>query len=200
MRPAFADDHLPRRPFYEKDKRSSVRNGIYFPTVQYELRIDQDHLTNEKVQNTVRQTYTLLTKFFSSHNITICHGTIDSRQGLQITSFPILKLPTLITKYSWQMLVNIGYRLLVQIDQQFRDDLFYRVCVYLSRRFTLELFVNLSEKLHDAVIESKRKREDSTFGLINSLDLRSNTETYVPSVTLTPTTIRIKPFKLCRTN
>ncbi|CAF3687177.1 unnamed protein product [Rotaria sp. Silwood1] len=213
MRPAFEDGHLPRRPFYEKDKRSSVPNGIYFPTVQYELRIDQDHLTNEKAQNTVRQTYSLLTKFFSSHNITICHGTIDSRQGLQINSFSILKLPTLIMKYSWQMLVNIGYRLLVQIDQQFcdklrqlskekhnADDLFYRVCVYLSRLFTLEPFVNLSEKLHDAVIESKRKREDATFGLINSLDLQSNTETYVPSVTLTPTTIRIKPFKLCRTN
>ncbi|CAF4284171.1 unnamed protein product, partial [Rotaria sordida] len=66
-------------------------------------------------------------------------------------------------QYSWQMLVNIGYRLQVQMDQQFRndlhqlsrekrnaDDLFYRVSVYLSRLFTLEPFVNLSEKLHDA--------------------------------------------------
>ncbi|CAF1566266.1 unnamed protein product [Rotaria sp. Silwood1] len=213
IRPSFGDGRLPRRPSYEKDKRSSIRNGIYFPTVQFELRIDSDHLTNEKAQNTVRQTYTLLTKFFSSHNITICHGTIDSHPGPQINSFPILKLPTLIMKYSWEMLVNIGYRLLVQIDQKFRDDLdqlskeernaddlFYRVCVYLSRLFTLEPFVNLSEKLHDAVIESKRKRADATFGLINSLDLKENTETYVPSVTLTPTTIRIKPFKLCRTN
>ncbi|CAF4014709.1 unnamed protein product, partial [Rotaria sordida] len=213
MRPAFSDDRLPQRFSYEKDKRLSIRNGPYFPTVQFEVRIDPDHLTNEKAQNTVRQTYKLLTNFFTSHNIAICHGMIDSRQGSQVDSFPTLKLPTLIMKYSWQMLVNIGYRLQIQMDQQFcddiyqlsreprnADDLFYRVCVYLSRLFTLEPFVNLSEKLRDAVIESKRKREESTFGLINSLDSQTNTETYVPSVTLTPTTIRIKPLKLCRTN
>ncbi|CAF3873328.1 unnamed protein product [Rotaria sordida] len=213
MRPAFSDDRLPQRFSYEKDKRLSIRNGLYFPTVQFEVRIDPDHLTNEKAQNTVRQTYKLLTNFFTSHNIAICHGMIDSRQGSQVNSFPTLKLPTLIMKYSWQMLVNIGYRLQIQMDQQFcddiyqlsreprnADDLFYRVCVYLSRLFTLEPFVNLSEKLRDAVIESKRKREESTFGLINSLDSQTNTETYVPSVTLTPTTIRIKPLKLCRTN
>ncbi|CAF0781157.1 unnamed protein product [Rotaria sordida] len=213
MRPAFADDRLPQRSSYEKDKRSGIRNGIYFPTVQFELRIDPNHIANEKAQNTIRHTYKLLTNFFTLHNITICHGMIDSRQGPQVNSFPTLNLPTLIMQYSWQMLVNIGYRLQVQMDQQFcddlyqlsrekrnADDLFYRVCVYLSRLFTLEPFVNLSEKLHDAVIESKRKREESTFGLINSLDSQTNTETYVPSVTLTPTTIRIKPLKLCRTN
>ncbi|CAF2725687.1 unnamed protein product [Rotaria sp. Silwood2] len=213
MRPAFADDQLPQRFSYEKDKRSSIRNGLYFPTVQFELRIDPDHLTKENAQKTVRQTYKLLTNFFTSHNISICHGMIDARQGPQVNSFPTLKLPTLIMQYSWQMLLNIGYRLQVQMDQQFRDDLcqlsrekinaddlFYRVCVYLSRLFTLEPFVNLSEKLYDAVIESKRKREESAFGLINSLDSECNTETYVPSVALTPTTIRIKPLKLCRTN
>jgi hypothetical protein len=111
------------------------------------------------------------------------------------------------------MLQNIGYRLQNQIDDRFcddlcllsrerynADDLFYRVCVYLWRLFTLEPFVNLSNKLHDAVTESKRKRDDAAFGLINSLKSQNNTETYVPSVTLTPTTIRIKPLKLCRTN
>ena len=111
------------------------------------------------------------------------------------------------------MLVNIGYRLQVQIDDRFHhdlnvlskekwnvDDLFYRVCVYLSRLFALEPFVNLSDKLHDAVMESKRKREESAFGLINSLNSQCNTEAYIPSVTLTPTTVRIKPLKLCRGN
>jgi hypothetical protein len=111
------------------------------------------------------------------------------------------------------MLLSIGYRFQIQIDDQFcddlcllsrerknADDLFYRVCVYLSRLFTLEPFVNLSNELHDAIKESKRKRDDSSFGLINSLKSQNNTETYVPSVTLTPTTIRIKSLKLCRTN
>ncbi|CAF1158600.1 unnamed protein product [Rotaria sordida] len=213
IRPIFKDKQQSQRPSYEKDKRSSTRNGIYFPTVQFELRIDPNHIANEKAQNTIQHTYKLLTNFFTSHNIIICHGALDSRQGLQVNLFPTLKLPTLIMQYSWQMLMNIGYRLQVQIDQQFcnglyalsreernADDLFYRVCVYLSRLFTLEPFVNLSEKLHDAIIESKRKREDCTFGLISSLNTQVNTETYVPSVTLTPTTIRIKPLKLCRTN
>jgi hypothetical protein len=213
MRPAFADDRIPQRPSYEKDKRISVRNGIYFPTVQFELRINPSHLTNEKAQSTVRQTYKLLVEFFTSHNITVCYGTINSSQGPIANSFPIIELPSCIMRYSWQMLQNIGYRLQNQIDDRFcddlcllsrerynADDLFYRVCVYLWRLFTLEPFVNLSNKLHDAVTESKRKRDDAAFGLINSLKSQNNTETYVPSVTLTPTTIRIKPLKLCRTN
>ncbi|CAF3343678.1 unnamed protein product [Rotaria sp. Silwood2] len=213
LRPSFTDNQSSRRPKYEKYKRSSVQNGVYFSTVQFELRIDPDHLTNENAQNTVRQTYKLLTEFFSSRNITICHAEINALQGPEVNPFPTLRLPTLIMKYAWQMLINIGYRLQIQIDQQFcnnlcqlsrekdnADDLFYRVCVYLSRLFALEPFVNLSDKLHDAVTESKRKRDDSAFGLISSLDVQSNTETYVPSITLTPTAFRIKPLKLCRTN
>ncbi|CAF4988909.1 unnamed protein product, partial [Rotaria sp. Silwood1] len=198
---------------YEKDKRSNNRKGIYFPTVQFELRIDRNNLMNKEVPNRVGETYNELTTFFTLHNITVCHGAIKSCQGPEITSFLPMQFDKLIMQYSWEMLTNIGYRLQVQIDKQFRDslrllseekddadDLFYRVCVYLSRLFTLEPFVNLSEKLHNAIIESKRKRENSIFGLINSLNQTSNTETYVPSVTLTPTTIRIKPLKLCRTN
>jgi hypothetical protein len=213
FRPSFGDHRLRQRPSYEKDKRLSVRNGIYFPTVQFELRIDPGRLAYEKSQNTVRQTFKLLVEFFTSRNITVCYGMVNSCQGPSIDSFPIINLPTLIMRYSWQMLVNVGYRLQVQMDDRFRDDLrllsvekhnaddlFYRVCVYLSRLFTLEPFVNFSSELHDAVKESKRKREDSAFGLISSLDTKCDKQAYIPSVTLTPTTIRIKPLKLCRTN
>jgi hypothetical protein len=215
-RPSFADDRSQQRPScvsYEKYKRLGIRNGIYFPTVQFELRINPDHSTNEKAQNTVRQTYKLLVEVFNSHNITVCYGTINSRQGPIADSFPNIQLPSRIMRYSWQMLQSIGYRFQIQIDDQFcddlcllsrerdnADDLFYRVCVYLSRLFTLKPFLNLSNELHDAVTESKRKRADSSFELINSLKSQNNTETYVPSVTLTPTTIRVKPLKLCRTN
>jgi hypothetical protein len=214
VRPSFGNgNRLPQRRSYEKDKRLCVRNGIYFATVQFELRIDSGRLPYEKSQNTVRQTFKLLVEFFTSRNITVCYGMVNSRQGPSIDSFPTINLPTLIMRYSWQMLVNVGYRLQVQMDDRFRDelrllsvekhnadDLFYRVCVYLSRLFTLEPFVNLSSELHDAVKESKRKREDSAFGLISSLNIQDNKQAYIPSVTLTPTTIRIKPFKLCRTN
>ena len=210
--PVFTNYSSPQSS-YEKDKRSSIRDGIYFPTVQFELRIDPNQTTDRKAQSTVQQTYKSLIEFFMTHNITICYGAIKVHQGREINSLPLIKLPTFIMNYSYQMLMNIGYRLQLQVDEQFleglsylsreelnADDLFYRVCVYLSRLFSLEPFVNLSDKLHEAVTESKRKREDCTFGLISSLNTQSNTETYVPSITLTPTTIRIKPLKLCRTN
>ncbi|CAF2129332.1 unnamed protein product [Rotaria magnacalcarata] len=215
MRPSITvDNRVTQRVSYEKYKRIGIRNGgIYFPTVQFELRIDPNQLANEQARNAVQRTYHVLIQFFTSHHIKVCYGRVNSNPGPRIDLLPTLKLPSLIMKYSWQMLLNIGYRLQVQIDHRFchdisllsrekwnADDLFYRVCVYLWRLFTLEPFVNLSEKLNDAIEESKRKRENSTFGLINSLNCEHNTETYVPSVTLTPTLIRIKPLKLCRTN
>jgi hypothetical protein len=116
-------------------------------------------------------------------------------------------------RYSWQMLSIVGYRLQLQIDQEFRrnlfdlhgreknaDELFYRVCVYLSRMFSLKPFVNINEELQHAITESKRKRDDAAYGLIRKVDIKEDNEAYIPSVTLTPTTIRIKPLKLCRTN
>ncbi|CAM4951787.1 unnamed protein product [Rotaria socialis] len=213
IRPLLVAAPVRQRPSYDKYKRIGTREGIHFPTVQFEFRIDPNQLANEQARNAVQRTYNVLIQFFTSHHIKICYGRINSNPGPQIDLLSTLKLPSLIMKYSWQMLLNIGYRLQVQIDHQFcddlsllsrekwnADDLFYRVCVYLWRLFTLEPFVNLTEKLNEAIAESKRKRENSTFGLINSLNCEYNTETYVPSVTLTPTLIRIKPLKLCRTN
>jgi hypothetical protein len=116
-------------------------------------------------------------------------------------------------KYSWQMLSTNGYRLQLQIDDDFRqrlfeihrkeknaDELFYRVCVYLSRIFSLKPFLNINQELEHAIDESKRKRDQSAYGLVRKLDFQGDNEVYVPSVTITPTTIRVKPLKLCRTN
>ena len=213
MRPAFTSNQFPGKVSYEKDKRVDMRNAVYFSAVQFELRIDPGRLSKEKTQNMVRKTLKLLIEFFTLHKITICYGTINSLVGPPVDPFPIMNLSTLIMRYSWQMLVNIGYRFQVQMDDRFRtdlkslsneqdnpDDLFYCVCVYLSRLFTLEPFVNFSDELYVAIKESKRKRSAGAYGMISSLKSTRETETYVPSVTITPTTIRLKPLKLCRTN
>jgi hypothetical protein len=205
---------------YEHYKRNGVRGGCYFPTVQFSLRINPFRLTNNgprNIQNQIQNTLSLFIDFFLAHNITVCYGKINSNVGP--TPYLFLQpstpnFPSLIMKYSWQMLSSVGYRLQLQIDQgnfvqklmklseekNNPDELFYRVCVYLSRIFSLKPFVNICDELDHAINESKRKRSDSAYGLISKIEIQEGNEAYIPSVTLTPTTIRIKPLKLCRTN
>ncbi len=209
-----------RQIFYEHGHRIGVHAGCYFPTVQFSLRIDQFRLTNKNtryVQNQQKKLLSLFIEFFLAHKITVCYGKINSDVGPRPYLFFQPKLPhfpSLIMKYSWQMLSSVGYRLQLQIDQanflqelyklsQERnnpDELFYRVCVYLSRIFSLKPFINISQELKHAITESRRKQTESSYGLIRKIDVQGDNDAYIPSVTLTPTTIRIKPLKLCRTN
>ncbi|CAF5229972.1 unnamed protein product, partial [Rotaria magnacalcarata] len=49
------DNRVTQRVSYEKYKRIGIRNGgIYFPTVQFELRIDPNQLANEQARNAVQ--------------------------------------------------------------------------------------------------------------------------------------------------
>jgi hypothetical protein len=209
-----------RRNNYGHYHRIGVSAGCYFPTVQFSLRCDQFRLVNnggQNIQQQIKQTLSLFIEFFLAHKISVCYGKINSDIGptphlfFQPTTPPF---PSLIMKYSWQMLSTVGYRLQIQIGQgdflrvltrlskeeHNPDELFYRVCVYLSRILSLKPFVNINDELEHAITESKRKRSDSAYGLISKIDIEERNEAYIPSVTLTPTTIRIKPLKLCRTN
>lgn len=193
--------------------------GCYFSIIQFGVHIDSDRVERNNIQNTqtqIKQTLITLIEFFRKHNISICYGKINADEGpkpflyfLQI----LPNFPTLITKYSWQMLSVNGYRLQIRLNQQFIDHLYglcesgmqsdilvYRICVYLSRIFSLKPFVNINQELHHAIDESRRKQKNVVYGIERQLDSTDVNETYVPAITITPTTIRVKPLKLCKTN
>ncbi|CAF4102022.1 unnamed protein product [Rotaria sordida] len=214
------DSRQQRRFNYEHYKRIGVNAGCYFPTIQFSIHHDPLRLINNtipNIKNRIKQIVALLIEFFLSHQITVCYGNIDSNIGSKPYLFfqeEIPNFPSLIMKYSWQMLSSVGYRLQIQIDKENfieklhklseeehnPDELFYRVCVYLSRIFSLKPFVNINKELQHAIIQSQQKRDDCAYGLISKIDIEEINEAYIPSVSLTPTTIRIKPLKLCRTN
>jgi hypothetical protein len=209
-----------RRTYFEHYHRIGVYGGCYFSTIQFSLRVNPLHLTKNTardIQMRIKQILSLLIDFFLAHKITVCYGKINSHIGPDPHLFfgpKIPHFPSLIMKYSWQMLSIIGYRLQLQINEQRfldelnklsdtkenPDELFYRVCVYLSRIFSQKPFVNIIDELQHAISESKQKRDASAYGLMRKIDIDEENDAYIPSVTLTPTTIRIKPLRLCRTN
>ena len=199
--------------------RIGERGGCYFPTIQFSVHINAPTaLRNDgkSVQDRMKQTLSLFIEFFLAHRIAVCYGKINSDPGPEPHLFfqpNIPDFPSLIMKYSWQMLSINGYRLQLQIDRQFQnalfdihrkeqnpEELFYRVCVYLSRICSLKPFLDINQELQHAIDESKRKRDHAAYGLVRKLDFEGTNAVYVPSVTITPTTIRVKPLKLCRTN
>ena len=221
--PIFSNNNQPspwQRTDYEYYHRVGAHPpGCYFSTVQFSLRVNNPlRLTNNtrSLEKEVRRTLSLLIQFFLAHRVTVCYGKIKAEPGPQPHLFfqqNIPDFPSLIMKYSWQILSTNGYRLQLKVDPEFRqtlyeihrtdenpDELFYRVCVYLSRICSLRPFLDLNHELQHAIAESKRKRDQSAYGLVRKLDFDGDNEVYVPSVTLTPTTIRVKPLKLCRTN
>ncbi|CAM4932198.1 unnamed protein product [Rotaria socialis] len=208
--------HEPRQNQKYNFERIGVKSGCYFSTIQFSmhrnpLRIDKN------INNRIKQIFASLMEFFVSQRITVCYGNIVPKPG----PIPYLffqpqtpDFPSLIMRYSWQMLSIVGYRLQIQIanssfiaelhrlseEPHNPDELFYRVCVYLSRILSLKPFVSINQELQHAITESRQKRNNCAYGLISKIDIKVENEAYIPSVTLTPTTIRIKPLKLCRTN
>ncbi|CAF0731356.1 unnamed protein product [Adineta steineri] len=219
LRQTTSEPRQSQRKFYDKYCRIGFHSGCYFSTIQFSLRIDRSRLAQRNAQTIemrIKQILSSLIEFFIAHNLTVCFGKINSLEGSNPYLFfkpNIPNFPSLIMKYSWQILSTVGYRLQLQIDEEFLqklfqlskikenpDELFYRVCVYLSRIFSLKPFVNIINELEHAVDQSQQKRDASAYGLIRKIDINGKNEAYIPSVTLTPTTIRIKPLKLCRTN
>jgi hypothetical protein len=82
------------------------------------------------------------------------------------------------------------------------DDRFYRLCLYLHRRSSEYFFLDLDNEIVIGIEEydtkyqrlKQRKCEMRTFSQLTSATA------YIPSVVLTPTTIKIRPLKLCKLN
>ncbi|CAF3706902.1 unnamed protein product [Rotaria sp. Silwood1] len=92
------------------------------------------------------------------------------------------------------------------------DDRFYRLCLYLHRRSSEYFFLDLDKEIEIGIKEYKDKYERSKKNknkyesskkkkseIITFNQLTTSTA-YIPSVVLTPTTIKIRPLKLCKLN
>ncbi|CAF1489284.1 unnamed protein product, partial [Didymodactylos carnosus] len=80
------------------------------------------------------------------------------------------------------------------------DDSFYRVSLYLWRYSTSNHYFNPLDELKHASKEYDRKLAESQYEMISTINISSKKYTHVPNVTITPTTIQIKPLKFCQTN
>ena len=205
-----------RHPF----ERASRPLGSYFSDVQFSLRYASSSSNNrsdqQQAKSPIQLTLSSLITFFLSQKISVCYGNITEHQGPDPCLFlhvdrPIF--PSLLMNYAWEMLSIVGYRLQTRINSPFikrlvqlsrekhkADEWFYLTCVYLSRIFSRKPFADVNTELIQAIAALKQKEDNCSYNLTSSLESDDQNWVYVPSVTITPTTIRVKPLKYCRTN
>ncbi|UJR29064.1 hypothetical protein I4U23_010278 [Adineta vaga] len=159
--------------------------------------------------NEIKSVFSQFLSFFQRNYIAITYGSIQTSPGLILRP---LKPPfsSFIKNYAWSILVSLGYRFQQRVTPLFTakmytiedDEDFYHTCIHLWRRTKEHLFVDLYEELIDYLSRQARIRaeERQTFLSKPTIKRPPKNYQYVPSVTLTPTTIVIKPLKLCKTN
>jgi hypothetical protein len=200
--------------------RIGASQGSYFPTVRFHLRCCSNTLLKNDVDNPsmkeIHSVLSLLSELCLLRRIKVCYGRFHVYPGPAPCFFlhaDMCPFPTLLMKYAWHMLTSIGYRLQILIDQDFIDrfiqlseepptpeNLFYAVCVYLTRMLVLKPFGSINAVLNHAIEDSRKKFSASTFSLTSKTYSENNDYAYIPAVTLTPTTLKVRPLKLCRTN
>lgn len=203
---------------YDQYKREGRRLSAYFPTVRFTLRHKQS-LSHDS-SRIIQQTLTKLIQLFHSNDITICFGRIYEEKDPNLKQYLERPIPHFIIgdflmEYGWQMLMTSSYRFHLHLDDRLiqlfeniianegpRTDqnLFYRICVYLIRILQSRPFLNMTETLDKFVREFDRKKKASSYGIDDILCTDDLDWQYIPSVTITPTVLRVNPLKLCRTN
>jgi hypothetical protein len=174
---------------------------------------------------TIRELFQMLLAFFRENRILVCFGLVYTCKTSinRLDELKCVEYQTMIQEYSWAMLLSIGFRFHVQLYRsksaievlhQYSkktndasatmnvDDLFYRLCLYLHRRSSEYIFLNLDEEIQIG-IESVQVKMKQSKRIGNDIPyfLQSNSRTaYVPSATITPTTICVRPLKLSRLN
>ena len=201
---------------YGPCKRQGKQLDTYFSTLQFRLEAKGRVPTNDR-GNTIQEILSLLIEIFLKYNISVCYGKIHFCRGEQPELFIKNPAPnfgdSLVMNYAWHMLSSLGYRFQLRIDNRFLDALmrlsqenrnpeefFYRVCVYLTRGILSQPFIDILAECERATQEILRKQSETVFALNGTLKMEDPRWAYVPSVTLTPTVVQVKPLKLCRTN
>jgi len=169
---------------------------------EYEFQMDRI------VINHIRVAFREFLAFFYRHGIQICFAGSMMDLSLKSTANRTWKpvFDTFLKNYSWQMLFSIGYRIQYRLSQEFIDYLhsieseheFYQTTFYIGRRAKEYHFLDLYEEVMKYAQRMKETAQDrpSESPFAHS----SNNMAYAPSVTITPTTICVKPLKLAKTN
>ncbi|CAF1369179.1 unnamed protein product [Adineta steineri] len=173
----------------------------------------------------VKETFRNLLDFFYNNRIHVCFGSIKTKSISlqQIETLNNHMFPTFIQSYSWAMLCSIGFRVQVQLYQSQKsinqlheysevlnkdetkkqmDNRFYSLCIYLHRRTSEYFFLDLYNEMQIGIDIYKAKYEQykANNRSIPVFNQSSTSTAYVPSIVLTPTTIKIRPLKLCKLN
>lgn len=196
-------------------------------TVEYEQKKDATTTVDKVRQRSLEEIRVLLKcllEFFYRNNIRVCFGAISSKdvhdgrfETLQYNQFR-----SFVQNYSWAMLLSISFRLQVQFylnekcvrllqdyaetkDGETNDDVndrFYRLSIYLYRRSSEYIFLDLEREIGLRIDELQEKRERFKSGRVKMarFDEATTSTAYIPSVVLTPTTISVRPLKLCKLN
>lgn len=150
--------------------------------------------------------------FFYRHKIQICFAGSIGESSLEKIHIDWNKtfFNSFIKSYSWKMLLSLGHRFQQQVEQEFvdylrtidDDDSFYQLALYVWRRAKEYHFLNVNaevNKYFQYLKEVGRERETSSSQICPLVDVPRNIA-YVPSVTITPSCIYVKPLKLAKTN
>jgi hypothetical protein len=175
------------------------------------IKLDNSALSTSLIRhlNEIKLVFSHFLSFFTRNYIAITYGSIQTSPGLNLRPLKPL-FSSFIKNYGWLILVSLGYRFHQRVTPLFTakmytiedDEDFYHTCIHLWRRTKEHLFVDLYEELIDYQSRQARMRaeERQTISLKTTIKQPPKNYQYVPSVTLTPTTIVIKPLKLCKTN
>ncbi|UJR28016.1 hypothetical protein I4U23_009276 [Adineta vaga] len=172
---------------------------------KYEHRMDRIVIDN------IRMAFREFLSFFYRHRVQICFaGSIT--EVLQSRSLRIERpiFNSFIKNYSWQMLLSIGYRFQQRATQKFInylktveiDNDFYQIAIYIWRRAKEYHFLDIDEELlkfTNRLLEIGQEKKAAPTH-VASLTNPPRNKAYAPSVTITPTTVCVKPFKLVKTN
>lgn len=187
--------------------------GSYFSHIEFTVRLNS---SNSAEENICRIFFQSMINLLRSSKISVYYGKIQSKLGPRPCFFitdPRPLFPCFVKNYAWEMLSVVGYRLQVRISNRIISRLtvlseqldqssyaFYRLCLYLIQIFRMKPFIDLGKEIDHAVELIQRYQENLTHEIGTSLQSPDPNWVYVGSVTLTPTTIRIKPLRLCETN
>lgn len=159
--------------------------------------------------NEIKRVFSQFLSFFTRNHIAITYGSIQTSPGLNLRPLQP-SFPSFIKNYAWAILLSLGYRFHQRVTSLFTaklstiedDEDFYHTCIHLWRRTKEYLFIDLYEELVDYLSWQARicQEERQTWISRATIEQPPKNYQYVPSVTLTPTTIAIKPLKLCKTN
>ena len=176
------------------------------------IKLDNNALRTSVAKhiNDIKIVFSQFLSFFSRNNIAVTYGSIQTSPGLILRPLKP-SLSSFIKNYAWSILVSLGYRFHQRVTPLFTakmytiedDEDFYHTCVHLWRRTKEYLFIDLYEELMDYLSRQARIRAEERqtwLSFKTTIKQPPKNYQYVPSVTLTPTTIAIKPFKLCKTN